>query len=381
MPFATPGQLITPGNLKDLRKDVKETYQKSKLLEQALKDHQQPDGINHKTRWLSTNKDYKPLRDLIAEKTDKIHQALAKDLMHPDVQQFVMSPDMAFEVQKLVMSMIGKPEQIAGLIPKVMTPYPRVCVEMPITPEVAGIRLPITEQDMADGVGQLHRIGAYIETDEIKRREGDDGPPLIKFNFMPYYEFATGKVAFSNICLVYLDNKSMTDLGMMPVMLQEYGWIWNGFYSRHVDAVAKQNGVDMLASMQAYGMTDAIKLSVMEAADDLPALFFMWLVLLNSKSGVTKTDIRARFANPGLGKRERARRGRSAFTLITLDDTEKVNIEGVVEPKPLINAHRVRGHFKARKWGVYWWRPFVRGNGELKEREGYKLNKKGTENE
>lgn len=28
-------------------------------------------------------------------------------------------------------------------------------------------------------------------------------------------------------------------------------------------------------------------------------------------------------------------------------------------------AHLVRGHFKVRKSGVFWWMPFVRGNQKL----------------
>lgn len=34
-------------------------------------------------------------------------------------------------------------------------------------------------------------------------------------------------------------------------------------------------------------------------------------------------------------------------------------------------AHLVRGHFKRRKTGVYWWKPHVAGSGELKERKAY----------
>jgi len=34
-------------------------------------------------------------------------------------------------------------------------------------------------------------------------------------------------------------------------------------------------------------------------------------------------------------------------------------------------AHYVRGHFKQRKSGVYWWSPFVRGSGEPRKRAAY----------
>lgn len=34
-------------------------------------------------------------------------------------------------------------------------------------------------------------------------------------------------------------------------------------------------------------------------------------------------------------------------------------------------AHVVRGHFKRRKTGVFWWKPHIAGSGELKQREAY----------
>jgi len=36
--------------------------------------------------------------------------------------------------------------------------------------------------------------------------------------------------------------------------------------------------------------------------------------------------------------------------------------------------HWVRGHFKKRKTGVFWWKPHLAGSGELKTKSGYKLN-------
>lgn len=370
MPFANPGQFVTPEHLEETRKRVRDYYQNIGKLAGAIKNHDTPDGVNHRTRWLSTSKDFKPLRDLLAEKTDETHKEFAKDLMHPDTQQFVMSPEMALEVQRLVKGMLGKPEQIAALIPKVMPPYPRVCVEMPITPEVSALRVPITEQDLENGIGPLHRIGAYIEMHKIKSEDGKTD--IMHFNFMPYYEFSTGKVAFSTVVLAYFDNKPIPGL-MIPILMQDYGWTWNGYFSRHICDLSMRKGINLEQRLRDPDLSDAMKLSVLEAADELPSLFFMWLVLLNSKSGVDKTPVKPRLSNPGLGKRERARRSRSSFTLVTLSDTERVTPEGVVESKNLINAHHVRGHFKARKWGVYWWRPFVRGKGEPAVREAYKL--------
>lgn len=37
----------------------------------------------------------------------------------------------------------------------------------------------------------------------------------------------------------------------------------------------------------------------------------------------------------------------------------------------LVQAHLVRGHFKRRKTGVFWWKPHIAGSGELKKRDAY----------
>lgn len=40
-----------------------------------------------------------------------------------------------------------------------------------------------------------------------------------------------------------------------------------------------------------------------------------------------------------------------------------------------LRRHIVRGHFKVRRSGIYWWRPFFRGNPEIGTviREGYEV--------
>lgn len=37
----------------------------------------------------------------------------------------------------------------------------------------------------------------------------------------------------------------------------------------------------------------------------------------------------------------------------------------------IVQAHLVRGHFKRRKTGVFWWKPHIAGSGELKKRDAY----------
>lgn len=336
-------------------------------MEMGRKILDKPTGDNVQKRWLVTNKEFKPLRDLLKISRDPICQSFHKHHFENDtsIQQFVMSPEVAFEVQRLAKNLFfDRPQDLIKLMPKVMTPYPKVCVEMPLTDEVRTLRGPVVGEFSAP----VRRIGAYIQTFANK-----NNPDELVFTFSPYHEFDSGFVSSSYVLLVHAKNEMIP--GFLAIRFAEFeNMIWNATLEPSMLSIAKKNNVSPKDLYKAFCEdTDAFKLMASEAAEDLPTLFVAWLVLLNSKSGLTKTAVRPRIANTMLGKRERARRGRSGYTIVSLSDTEDVDGEGIVTKRPMVQAHRVRGHFKAKKWGVYWWRPHVRGVGELKEREGYTL--------
>lgn len=58
------------------------------------------------------------------------------------------------------------------------------------------------------------------------------------------------------------------------------------------------------------------------------------------------------------------------FTTVSLEAVETISGNEVVKRKG-VTAHTVRGHFKKRKNGLFWWNPFVRGSGKIRERDGY----------
>ena len=317
-------------------------------------------GLNHGKRHLVTNKEFKPLKDLLGQADCDITVELHKMICDtPGVEQFVMSPEVALEVHRLTKTFTDRPQDLEKWLPKVKPPYPHICVEYPLTEDTHDLRLPVQE-----GMSQLARVGAFIDT----REEGDD----IIIMFSPYYEFESGYVISSHVILVNQDNKPMS--GFIPIKLYPHEIVWNATFHPSVFKAAKDAKLSIEEFWKRVGNTpDILKAMATEAMEELPTLFFSWLILLNSKSGVTKTKVQARIPNPKLGKRERARRGRSGYTVVSLTDTENVDSEGLVTPKQIISAHRVRGHFKMKKWGVFWWRPHVRGVGELKDREAYKI--------
>ena len=175
----------------------------------------------------------------------------------------------------------------------------------------------------------------------------------------------------SHVTLYHKSDQLIPNL--FPIQFVDLGMVWNGMFSTAFGKTMIKQGVtpEKLINEKTR---EAFKQVVVESAEEIPNLFVAWLILLNSKSGVTKTKVREIYPNTKLGKRERNRRSRSAYTVVSLTDTENVDADsGVVTEKHIIGAHRVRGHFKAKKWGVFWWRPHVRGVGEVKDREAYKL--------
>jgi len=60
------------------------------------------------------------------------------------------------------------------------------------------------------------------------------------------------------------------------------------------------------------------------------------------------------------------------FTTVVLNAVEQVRGRSI-EPIEHRSAHLVRGHFKQRKSGLFWWNPFVRGKGKLNKREAYEV--------
>lgn len=66
------------------------------------------------------------------------------------------------------------------------------------------------------------------------------------------------------------------------------------------------------------------------------------------------------------GKKRKARR----YTHVYLDKVEYIKNDAPVMRTDM-QAHMVRGHFKRKKNGIFWWNPFVRGRGKLNKREAY----------
>lgn len=353
----------TPEAVERIRQKVREARDKhfNGSADELLKQSMRPMGPYPETRWDSSSVDFKPLRDVLGYSKDPFDQEMYTFLNDPEIQQFVISPELSYEVFKLNNSLIKNGEEFKRLMPKARPPYPRCCVEIPITDPISNEMLQPNDDDEQEYV---RRLGAYIETRQLSDET------LMYIMYM-YYEYKSGAVQTSMIS--YLHNENRTYKRMCPLHIRNLDSVWNGGINPMLEKGFSKHGMNAKQVIDMMGGEDAYKLSIADTAHDIPVLFFSWLFLLNSKSGMVAKSVPVRRVPSAYGKKHKIERGRSAYTIVALDDMEYISDDNLVCNRELVTAHRVRGHFKQRSKGIYWWRPHVRGKGDLVEREGYKV--------
>lgn len=93
-----------------------------------------------------------------------------------------------------------------------------------------------------------------------------------------------------------------------------------------------------------------------------PWFWLAALALLNAKNGASST---LKTADVALNK-SRAKAGKLPLVdyhqlTLRIGPRDRSAARGTASERATMRAHTVRGHFKIRATGVYWWRPFIRG--------------------
>jgi hypothetical protein len=122
---------------------------------------------------------------------------------------------------------------------------------------------------------------------------------------------------------------------------------------------------------------DGVKLIGSNAENDWQGEPWFWLAafaLINARNGVASTY---RPTPPKLNK-ARLKAGKAPladYHQLTLRGRHSASQgSGIGQSDAHMRAHTVRGHFKVRKTGIYWWRPFMRGDvAEGFARKDYKV--------
>jgi len=119
--------------------------------------------------------------------------------------------------------------------------------------------------------------------------------------------------------------------------------------------------------------TDEYMKDMSEECFGLPFALFgikMSLAFCLIRTGIKKEKTqRTVIPTKKVGKKRLPPRKQS-FTVVTLDSVETFKDDSI-QMKQGVSAHTVRGHFKKKKNGIFWWNPFVRGSGPRTEREAY----------
>jgi hypothetical protein len=273
-------------------------------------------------------------------------------------QIFVLSPEVALAAENLVRSKSFKFPSIDDL----HMPYEHTAIEYALSPEIVKLR-----ENGVNGTFPLTRVGAYVR--EVKEPHA--------FTCTPYWEFADGRIQSSIFSFTYgvkelkqntvatmalspnKDGRGAIDMGVLPNTSMLLGSV-----------VSKVSPKDFADAM----LTPEAQTHMREAGIEVPLLMFACSMLLTCRSGMARARVDARRPNqPGLGAKKRKQLSASAYTIMHLSALETVSSTGEVTNHVGTAAHYVRGHFKQRKSGVYWWNSFVRGTGEARKRDAYSV--------
>jgi hypothetical protein len=300
-------------------------------------------------------------RGILCHKESGMNFDLAK--IAPDnTQVFVLSPEVALAAETMARSKTFRMPEFTDL----KFPYPHMAIELPLTPAIRALR-----SDGMDGTFPVNRVALRIDSNSTH---------LNCFTYWgyennliepPFFSYAMGDFSpivnyhFPLVRLKALNNPdSFTEFQVLPSKCL-------------LDAMMGANiPHENLSKM--FRLNHNLETIVTEAICELPTLLFACTLLLNCKNGIGKTRIDAKTPpfKSGYGAKKRKQYSSSAYTLLYLEEVETVTPDGVVNTRSDISAHYVRGHFKQRDSGIYWWNSFVRGKGNPNQRTAYIVSDK-----
>ncbi len=254
-------------------------------------------------------------------------------------------------------------------------PYSSVFVELPLTDEVKALREPFTRSDST--IRPITRIGAYI----TEMRYADGGGAAL--TFWPCWQFGEGvEVPLEASFWMFLLNppESLLQMGVPTAQVyvtDDVAVPATIVPSPTFTAELEKSSVPPHRYQEVVHSTlTKFPETVSEASVEISPLLFAWHTVLNARTGVDSTRVPpVNLTTLGRRRRrtEKKKTGgvtrRSAYTVISIGEVEQVGDYGHVETRKDISAHYVRGHFKQRRSGLYWWNPHIRGRGPVKERK------------
>lgn len=328
-----------------------------------------------------TPKFHKPLFAEIADGTYDVQRhpetgirssiPFSKALSTWSPQIFVLSPEVATAAQGLAEDFLRVSPRGAA---ELHLPYPSVAIEFELSDKIRQMREAQNQRifTASGAIENPHAAAKYdLSTIGVVARALGDGAIL----FQSYWRYAdSGIVEVAPVAMV-LNPQPAVAAKLTPIQIR------HPQHPEHpIDMFAMPSPAwapllaDPVASRAltaGYQDPDTLHRMVQESCEELPTAIYAALMLINCKSGVSATSIPARVAPSGYGKKLKRKHSSPAYTVLSLTEIENVAPTGYTSMRLDITAHYVRGHFKIRKGGVYWWNSFVRGSGAPRKRTAY----------
>ena len=194
------------------------------------------------------------------------------------------------------------------------------------------------------GAGMAIQLDMLQELDDLTESDIADNPPPYDPTFFGEITAHPGWVHSKNSIRLALHNHT-------SIVFPDYG--------------APDLGVDNVALLGPNGLADFGKLYVQLARSDWAgeiAFLLATIGLINARNAVEKVPVNQVKLN-----RARVKRGQTPLLdhhvlKIHVRQERRVARETGDSSNIKLRGHFVAGHFKARKSGVYFWRPFARGD-------------------
>jgi hypothetical protein len=297
-----------------------------------------------------------------------------KDILK--AERFVLSNEVANSVSDILQK-TQYPEVLLEQRKMLRAPYPLTWVEMPLTDYAMSFRTTHHQQaHTIDSIGmlikkqpdkELYTLTAawkYKDSEMIGMGNyqthidlGDEVPSFMTPLQMKMYDDSQKLKAIpiekvEEICrrMMFLPSYYMMSA------MREAGSVRNPD-----DFAAKWAGMEQAYAQQGIN-------PMQEATEENQTLFSAWLLLFNAKSGTRHKEFSVEHARklPSFGsKKKKMFITNHKYTVISMKDYE--NEDGSESDTHTVakrHAHYVRGHFKQRATGMFWWNPYMRNREE-----------------
>jgi hypothetical protein len=287
----------------------------------------------------------------------------SKNISTDGVEIFVLSDELSLAAQTL----LNSPENVVpNDLSTLRLPYNKIAIELKQTEEVKALRR--KQSSIKEDDPSLYPVSV---TGMLITAHPELGNTII---IQPYWEYeGMNSVEVSMICMILNVPENIKRNLRMAVIKYPFTTLEVGILpapyiaARMIDKDLPSINLDFLKDPDIFSQL------IKESSDELSTNLFAALMLINCKSGVSATRISGKTLSPAFSKKLRKKLSSPSYTVLSISESESVTPTGVVSRRSDISAHYVRGHFKCRRGGTYWWNPYIRGKGGVRKREAYRV--------